>query len=138
MKTDNNYKACSGCRICLIACSLEKEKRIMPREARLLVIGTNKDQFHRPNICRHCDNAPCAESCPTDAIELRSDGLLTFHADRCTKCGECIDACSFDVLKLSGKNGLPLVCDGCNGRFPCIERCPTGAIFRLERLSVPG
>lgn len=123
-----NKEKCTGCRICQIVCSIEKEKRIIPKLARISLISLLREARHEPRICRHCPDAPCAAVCPSEALQLGEKDLLSFDQDKCTQCELCIDACRYGVLRIDNNNGSPLVCDGCEGSFPCIENCPTGAI----------
>jgi Fe-S-cluster-containing dehydrogenase component len=46
-----------------------------------------------PDICLHCRRHQCIASCPTGALETRSDGRLEIHQDRCVSCGACVVAC---------------------------------------------
>ncbi len=128
MKVILNVDRCTGCRICEIVCSIEKEKSIIPRLARIMIKSSPKEGIDEPMICRHCIDAPCAAVCPSEALELDNNGLLTFNQNNCNQCELCIDACIYGVLRISDNDGFPMVCDGCKGSFPCIENCPTGAI----------
>ena len=54
---------CTGCDMCVIACSLAKTGIINPYLARIKISRT-EDGVSTPVICRHCKNAPCMAVCP--------------------------------------------------------------------------
>ncbi len=118
---------CTGCRICELSCSIEKEKKFVPRKARLKAIYNYplKDAVF---VCRQCVFAPCAEKCPTEAISRNGHtGPWKVDPNKCTGCGICVEVCPFGVMKLSEDN-LALKCDLCNGNPRCASWCPTGAL----------
>jgi Fe-S-cluster-containing dehydrogenase component len=45
------------------------------------------------DICLHCRRHQCIASCPTGALETRTDGRLEITEDRCVSCGACVVAC---------------------------------------------
>ena len=49
---------CVNCRMCEMACSLEKTGMFNPVKARIW-IHRNKKGVDMPMICRHCTSAPC-------------------------------------------------------------------------------
>ncbi len=57
-----------------------------------------KDLEGKPTLllCNHCDNAPCARVCPTEATWKRaSDGVVMMDWHRCVGCRYCILACPY-------------------------------------------
>ena len=38
--------------------------------------GSIHDYMYRVNVCRHCDDPPCVEACPEEAITKRDDGIV--------------------------------------------------------------
>jgi carbon-monoxide dehydrogenase iron sulfur subunit len=132
-KSLNFYlERCTGCRICELACSIEKQKKFVPRKARL------KHNYHYPlkdvvSVCRQCAFAPCAKTCPVEAISRDSHtGAWTVDSYKCSGCGICVEACPFEMIKISEDN-IALKCDLCGGNPQCAQWCPTGAlIFESE------
>ena len=52
--------------------------------------------------CNEC--ASCITSCPTMAIEKKSNTLIQFDYGACIQCGECVSHCPDQKLKNSGFN----------------------------------
>ena len=84
-------------------------------------------------ICRHCEEAPCVNSCYYEALEKQADGVLKRYSMRCTSCKSCAIACPFGTIFVDFIPYLTSRCDYCIGRkedrLPeCIPSCPEGAI----------
>ena len=63
-----------------------------------------------PNLCNHCDDAPCLKSCPIEgAMYKRDDGLVIIDTDLCTGCAHLLDSGEWDVPR-------------------CVDSCPTKAL----------
>lgn len=155
-----NPDRCIGCRTCEIACVLaHAPSGAVARDGlpgnftpRLRVVKTAA--VSAPVQCRHCEDAPCANVCPTQAIVNREDSIQVDPA-RCIGCKSCVLACPFGAmdmvplvaagvravqpgLKVQGPNGLEdkdrfvaLKCDLCAGRPEgpaCAGVCPTQAL----------
>jgi Fe-S-cluster-containing hydrogenase component 2 len=121
-----DYLRCSGCRKCEIACSLFHEKRIWPEASRIrvfmLVPGA---EF--PHFCTQCDDYPCVESCPVDALSVNKDtGAVLVDKDKCTACGLCIDACPGSVPHIHPTEKYAVICDLCGGAPQCVKVCREG------------
>ncbi len=86
------------------------------------------------DVCKHCDEAPCQESCPTGSIIYNEFGNVYVQPDICNGCGYCISACPFGVLGRSPEDGHAHKCTLCydrqrGGMTPaCAKACPTGSI----------
>ena len=97
--------------------------------------------FH---ICRHCDEAPCMESCPDDAIVKREDGIVLIEPETCTGCHNCIQACPYEgVIYYNDDLNIAQKCTFCahlldqGWKEPrCVEVCPTGALLFAEESEV--
>jgi Fe-S-cluster-containing dehydrogenase component len=84
---------------------------------------------HFAVVCRRCDDAPCVGSCPWEALEKQTDGILKRYLMRCTSCKSCANACPFGTIY---PQTIPLIasrCDYClerlaEGKRPvCVESC---------------
>ncbi len=83
-------------------------------------------------ICRHCEEAPCVNSCYHNALERSGDGHLKRYKMRCTSCKSCAVACPFGIIFQDFIPYLDAQCDYClgvSGRLPkCAASCPPKAI----------
>ena len=70
----------------------------------------------RVRMCRHCDEPPCAEACPEQAISKRPAGIVVIDEDRCVGCRECIDACPYDAIDYDMSRGIACKCNLCHHR----------------------
>ncbi|MBN1893147.1 4Fe-4S ferredoxin [bacterium] len=83
--------------------------------------------------CRHCEEAPCIRSCPTEALE-REGGIVRRHNIRCVSCKSCTLACPFGTLLPELVPYAVSRCDACLGRLGenespvCLAGCPEEAI----------
>jgi len=115
---------CVGCQLCELACSLTHEGVINPYLARLKVTQIREEGIVEPNICRHCDPAPCEQACSQKALFLSPSviGVLVLDKDKCTQCHECLEACPFGAIYISPQ-GHVLKCDLCGGNPACVSVC---------------
>ncbi len=74
---------CTGCRACELACSTENDLAFGQSWRRIETFNSERDprapHHHLSIACNHCENAPCVEACPTDALglgDLAFAGLL--------------------------------------------------------------
>ncbi|MEM4246678.1 MAG: 4Fe-4S dicluster domain-containing protein, partial [Candidatus Bathyarchaeia archaeon] len=121
-----DYKNCSGCRRCEVACSLHHEKRIWPEASRIrvfmLVPGV---EF--PHLCSQCVDYPCVKSCPYDALSVNpATGAVIVDKEKCTACGACIQACPGTIPHLHPDGSHVLICDLCGGDPECVRVCQEG------------
>ena len=137
---------CLGCKSCEIACAVEHSdskdllKAIQESPApRARVSVARGAGFAMPLQCRQCEDAPCMEICPTDALR-RADANSPIIIDHelCIGCKWCILACPFGVINLDDERKIITKCDQCferleQGKNPaCVTACPTEAlIFKL-------
>ena len=86
------------------------------------------------DVCKHCEEAPCQQSCPTGALIYNEFGDVYLQADICNGCGYCVSACPFGVLSRSSEDGHAHKCTLCYDRQKsgiepaCAKSCPTGSI----------
>jgi len=116
---------CSGCRACLLACSLYHFGENNPKKARLAIIP------HFPNpgsfevrTCTQCGE--CAEVCPVDCIPQNEKGAYYIDAQECIACMACVDACPEGVIFVHRDYEAPFQCDLCE---ECVSYCGPGALF---------
>ncbi|MEI6859286.1 MAG: 4Fe-4S dicluster domain-containing protein [Shewanella sp.] len=146
---------CIGCRTCEVACVLSHQddnrisafdpKRFYPR-LNLIKNG----QVTTPIMCMQCEDAPCAQVCPNEAI-YSENGQVHVMQERCIGCKTCAIACPYgamNVVAFPVENKLTstlftmnkikaqaLKCDLCGHRQQgpaCVEVCPTNALRIIE------
>lgn len=133
----STYDVCTGCRICELTCSFEKEGGFNPRFARLRVQSAPDGLWNEIVVCAQCENPACLRVCPVNAI-FRDDaqGIVLIDTERCNGCGFCVQYCHRQIIMRYSKadGGKAYKCDLCDGRVPCVQACPTGALHlvRLE------
>jgi carbon-monoxide dehydrogenase iron sulfur subunit len=110
--------------------ALEDRASLQPR-VRVEAVG----DVSVPLQCRHCEDAPCIQVCPTNAIEQQSsEGPVLVNDALCIGCKFCILACPFGVLGIGHKGRAATKCDLCADRLQenlspaCVEACPTKAL----------
>jgi len=88
-----------------------------------------------PLQCRQCENAPCVEICPTNALHRDDlESPVVVDHDLCIGCNWCVLACPFGVIRIDSAQGAVIKCDQCaqrveRGESPaCVSACPTGAL----------
>lgn len=157
---------CIGCKACEVACFTvhNQDNKVcktvgsvsLPVIPRLFVVKTPKVTM--PVQCRHCEDAPCANSCSISAIRHENDSII-IDEENCIGCKSCIMACPFGAIDLlpkyqDGKEVIQLnlmedgekgfeettrivayKCDLCkdHDKHACIAACPQDAL----RLVVP-
>lgn len=96
---------------------------------------------YRPNLCMHCDEAPCIEACKYDgALYQREDGLVIIDPEKCTGCRLCEDACPYEgVIWFNENLNIAQKCTGCAHLLDdgwteprCADACPTMAIKFMD------
>ena len=128
---------CIGCNACSVSC---KDRAGLPDELDLLRVERiesgqypDVDMSFRVIHCFHCEDPPCLEACPSEAIYKNDDGFVLFDVDNCTGCGNCSEVCPFEAI-IELPNGSYMKCDGCydevaNGLDPtCVRACLTRAL----------
>ncbi|MBO8182118.1 MAG: 4Fe-4S binding protein [Archaeoglobus sp.] len=129
---------CLGCKTCEIACAIEHSDGKDLFSAVLQKTKPYMDVVYVgipvPMNCRHCDNAPCLEVCPTNAIS-RDDGPVIIDTSKCIGCRSCVIVCPYGAIRLER---VAFKCDQCNERLAngllpaCVEACPVNAL-KFER-----
>jgi Fe-S-cluster-containing hydrogenase component 2 len=124
---------CTGCRVCELVCSLNKEGECNPRKARIRVLKIDKEGFDLPLTCQHCGEPLCKEVCPVNALSRDTKtGAMILNEDVCIGCRSCSMACPFGVISYDYIKGVSRKCDLCEGEPKCVTFCETNAL-RYER-----
>jgi len=128
MRLEIQPEKCTGCRLCESFCSFFHEKAVWLTHSRIAVVAQDDSGPFILNVCRQCEEAPCAESCPMGAIVRDGHGAWMIDMGECTGCRACVEACPFDGLAFDEKQAVPLLCDLCGGEPECAAMCASGAI----------
>lgn len=141
---------CIGCRTCEVACVVSHQDTqdcaavtAVAFSSRIRVIKGGV--FTTAVACHQCEDAPCANVCPTQAIRSET-GVWRVEQSRCIGCKSCMVACPFGAMQVAvvAEHAQALKCDLCVHRADgpaCVAACPTHALscvdparLRAERL----
>jgi Fe-S-cluster-containing dehydrogenase component len=119
---------CSGCRACLLACSLHLFGENNPKRAALAIVP----HFPVPGdfevrTCTECD--VCTEVCPVGAIHCGEDGVHRIDYEICSYCGVCIVACPEGLIQPHPEAPAPVKCDLCGD---CVTFCGMNVLSIVE------
>ena len=129
---------CIGCRTCEVACVVSHQENqdcaTISSDAFVPRIQVIKDNaFTTAVACHQCEDAPCANVCPTHAIR-REHGHIFVEQERCIGCKSCAMACPFGAPRYRVPDGKMVKCDGCNERVrhglqpACVRACSFDAL----------
>ncbi|RMG66122.1 MAG: 4Fe-4S ferredoxin [Calditrichaeota bacterium] len=132
-------RKCIGCHACTVACKAEHNVPVGVN--RTWVKYVEKGQYpHTRRLfsvmrCNHCEDAPCVEICPVQALFIREDGIVDFDKRRCIGCKACTQACPYDALYIDPETHTAAKCNYCAHRIDiglepaCVNVCPEHAII---------
>ncbi len=131
---NSSPEACTGCRFCEMVCSLEYDKTgINPERSRIKILNNSDKGLYTPSTCRLCLDAPCVESCPTQALSQNNEtGVVAVDEEECTGCELCIEACEFNSILMHPEKNVVAICDLCGGELKCIKYCMQKALVFLK------
>jgi len=122
-----DQERCIGCEACTVACRVENHPAVGGWIRVETQGGDRKDtpagrfpdlrMDFLPIPCMHCDEPPCAEACPVEALVKREDGPVVVAEDRCTGCQACLEACPYGVILFREDKGVIEKCDLCDHRI---------------------
>lgn len=140
-----DLERCIGCQACWMACKVENSLNKGSGIRVDTVGGAHRDtpagkypnlsMYFQPVPCMHCDDPPCIDTCPEEAIYKRQDGIVLVDQEKCNGCQVCIDACPYGALTYDDQRDVIVKCTLCHhlideGLEPfCIVWCQGEAIF---------
>ena len=116
-----DHESCWGCKTCEVACKQENHAGdgvalISVSEDGPKVVEGKLDFLFRVIVCRHCDDPPCADACPEEAIAKQENGMVIMDYEKCTGCQSCIEACPYDAITFDEDKGIAQKCNLCHHR----------------------
>ncbi len=128
-----DHLKCTGCRLCEVACSVNKNGVSNPARARIAVIGWEDVCLGIPMMCQQCELAPCESVCPVGALTRDEDiGRVFLNYDLCIGCKFCVAACPFGAMGIDTADRRVVKCDLCDGDPMCVKFCETKALQFLD------
>jgi len=132
-----DYSACSGCRLCEIACSLKHEGVIWPAASRIKIFEIIPG-LPIPYFCVQCPDYPCVSACPTKALKVDDKtGAVLVDEGLCILCGKCIEACPGKVPRIVKNKTAVIICDLCGGDPECVKVCSKAGYNALKVIKHP-
>ena len=146
-----DQERCIGCEACTVACKLENNSN-----GHFIRVETqNVDQKDTPEgrfpelkmcftarLCNHCDDPPCVDSCPVEALVKREDGVVVLDQEKCDGCQLCLEACPFNAILYSEEKEKAEKCNLCvhridQGLEPFCVICCEGQAMHFGDLNDP-
>lgn len=131
-----DLNTCIGCHACSVACKAEFDVPlgVFRDTVKYVEDGEypNATRHFIPVLCNHCEDAPCLDACPTDAISRQPDGEVVINEGDCNLNRFCMAACPYGAIYEDPQLGVAQKCTFCehrtaDGRQPaCVDACPTG------------
>jgi anaerobic carbon-monoxide dehydrogenase iron sulfur subunit len=118
---------CTSCRLCELACSGHNAGAFQPSRAHVHVTIHVDEAFYFPRICLQCDDAPCIDACPCDALmrDPRTNAVVV-QEDKCNECRTCEDACPYGAIRVWDSRVWK--CELCGGDPECVRFCAPQAL----------
>ena len=120
---------CTGCRNCELVCSVRHDGVSNPALSRIQVVKWEHIGVYIPMSCQQCEDAPCLEVCPKDAI-YRDAAFerVAINQDLCIGCKMCVAACPFGAMRWNSGRSRVFKCDLCDGDPQCVRFCYARAV----------
>ncbi len=128
---------CTGCGICEMICSAEKEGLFWPELSRIHLVHLD-EKIAVSIACRFCEDTPCIKACPREALKMdEANNVIRVDKMRCIGYGWCIEVCNFGAIVLNRSTKSVVLCDLCQGHSQpkCVELCPK-QVLKVSTLEI--
>lgn len=132
-------RKCIGCHACSVACKSENQVPLGVNRTWVKYVekGTFPDtrRYFTVLRCNHCEEPPCVDICPVEALHKRDDGIVDFDSRRCIGCKACAQACPYNSVYIDPETQTTAKCSYCSHRVEiglkpaCTVICPQQAII---------
>lgn len=136
-----DHSVCTGCRECEVVCSLYHFGECNPERSAIRVIRKEKDGLvtSLPLVCQQCEQPPCIEACPTEALSRESEpSALTVDQESCSGCGDCVEACPAGCIFMDNKRNVAVCCNLCSGQPQCVALCHSSCLTLSDSNATSG
>ncbi|MCK4658686.1 MAG: 4Fe-4S dicluster domain-containing protein [Phycisphaerae bacterium] len=122
-----DHEKCTSCRLCELVCAQRNAGSFRPSYARIRVEIRAGEALYFPMTCIQCEDAPCMEACPTEALvrDAQTNAVVVVE-ELCEECGICESACPYGAIRCV--DGKPIKCELCGGDPECVRFCASGAL----------
>lgn len=132
-----NQDHCVGCHACSVACKTEHDVQLGGFRIRTHYLDHPQNPIHGflPMMCMHCQDAPCMDACPNDAIVRLEDGRVNITESDCEMDTRCVNACPYGAIHIDRQRQKADKCNFCESRTSvglmpaCVDACPTGTLI---------
>lgn len=147
-----DLERCIGCHACSVACKVENSVSLGHFRTKVYYYDYAATNPHNhqptmkraflPTLCMQCEDAPCLDACPNDAIVRGADGIVRIVESECDRSRDCIKACPYGALHIDPVAQIADKCDFCSHRLDagmepaCVEVCPAD-VFAFGDLNDP-
>lgn len=129
---DPNPAKCSGCRTCMIVCSLSHYGEVSMGHANLRITQASQNAFETSILtCKQCETPDCYYACQEKGSRAmfvdKDSGARVIDSEKCSGCLKCIEACPQypkTPIFYDKEKGVCHKCDLCGGDPQCVKFCP--------------
>ncbi len=146
-----DQERCIGCEACTVACRKENQAQsgwiqvtTQDSARKDTPAGTfpNVSMHFLPTLCNHCEQPPCADACPPEAITRSESGIVFLDKELCDGCQACLGACPYGAIAFNDKNDKAEKCNLCRHRIdiglePFCVICCEGQAIRFGDFNDP-
>lgn len=120
---------CVCCQQCMFACVRRQGEAGLARTCIAVRSVGGMERGFVVAVCRACEDPPCANVCPTNALIRRNVGGVKLDSAKCIGCGFCREACPIGAVFWDDETNKPMICIHCGF---CAKYCPHG-VLELEK-----